>query len=91
MDLENPDEYYDGGDPEYDADELNKQQLIQRHMTSRYNQTTIYENVNQKIAYNEYSKIYDNNNIKKDYNLLNPIDSFENIFLNNNAKILCFL
>ena len=86
MDSENPDEYYDGGDPEYDADELNKQQLIQRHMTSRYNQTTIYENVNPKIAYNEYSKIYDNNDIKKDYKLLEPIDSLETIFLNNNEK-----
>ncbi len=86
MDLENPDEYYDGGDPEYDADELNKQQLVQRYITNRYNQTTIYANVDPNIAYNEYSKIYDNNNIKKDYNLLNPIDSLENIFLNNDAK-----
>ena len=85
MDMENPDEYYDGGDPEYDPDELNKQQITQRHSTNRYNQTTIYDNVNPKIAYNEFSQIYDNNH-KKDYNLLNPINSLENVVLNDNEK-----
>ena len=86
MDSENPDEYYDGGDQEYDPEELNKHQIIQRYMTNRYNQTTIYDNVNPKIAYNQYSQIYDNDNIKKDYKLLNPIDSLNKIFLNNDEK-----
>ena len=71
MSNENQDEYYDGGEPDYDYDEMNKQMLLGLDNNSKIN--------NKNIKNDEISTVKSNLSTKideEDSKQLNPIEKF---------------
>ena len=71
MSDENQDEYYDGGEPDYDYDEMNKQMILELNNN--------IENTNNNIKNDEISTLKSNLSTKideEDSKQLNPIEEF---------------
>ena len=71
MSNENQDEYYDGGEPDYDYDEMNKQMLLGLDNNSK--------NINNNTKNEEISTVKSNLSTKideEDSKQLNPIEEF---------------
>ena len=82
MSNENQDEYYDGGEPDYDYDEMNKQMLLGLDNNSKTNNknikndeiSTVKSNISTKIDEEDSKQL---NPIKEFLRIKNEIDSIE--------------